>query len=121
MYLSAQRCHAEGDSLALAIGRRVLLYASGRPDVNAGQDAVDSDPAWCGKQVSGILKVEGTWSCVAILQGFRDSWDLREPGPEKTLGDTQTVNTYLMRCHVEQGAGLLCSAQANRTRTDRWE
>lgn len=33
----------------------------------------------------------------------------------------QTVNKYLMCCHVEQEAGSLCLALANRTRTNIWE
>lgn len=51
---------------------------------------------------------------------------LRQLGPKgvwpgENTGDMRTVNKYLIRCHVEQEAGLLCLASAGRSRTNIWE
>lgn len=51
---------------------------------------------------------------------------LRQPGPEgvwpgENTDDMWTVNKYLMCCHVEQKAGLLCLNSAGRTGTNIWE
>lgn len=41
--------------------------------------------------------------------------------PGENTGDMQTVNKYLMCCHVKQEADLLCLAPEGKTRTNMWE
>lgn len=94
-----------------------LIICQGTPGVKTDQEFIYFTTTQYLKQVLVALKMNGTSS---VLPYSIDSETVGPQGvwPGENTDDMWTVNKYLMCCHVEQEAGLLCLNPAGRTGTN---